>query len=470
MFRSILQRRLILAGAVVSAVSAGVAATDVQTFLFGWLAGLVVTGVVVWLVARPLARDLRRLARSLRAGVLEELDVPHRDADSAVTEELAHVVEQVIDETSRRRSDFFHRESDLEQNSALLETVLGTMVEGVLVVDASEQVLFANRAFGTLLNIEQKSMIGRPLVEVVRVPQIHEAARSVSSSHEAVQAEFEIARQQKTVALTATALGSSRFRGVVLVFHDVSELRRLERMRREFVSNVSHELKTPLTSIQAYADTLLDGAIEDAEHNRAFLERIVQQSERLQSLIVDLLSLAKIEAREEVFDVQAVAVDEAIQSCAEGHLAVADAKGVSLEWTADSTLCVLSDPDGLRQILDNLVDNALNYTPPGGQVRIGCRRENESCVIAVEDTGIGISRDQQARIFERFYRADKARSREVGGTGLGLAIVKHLAHAFGGSVGVASELGVGSKFEVRLPLEIADRASDQSQLSHHQGQ
>lgn len=452
MFRSSLHWRVFLAGAVLSAASAGVAATNLQTFLAGLVTGLVLTGTIVWLIARPLAGDLGWLSRCLRAGVLEENDVPQRVYRTAVTSELTAAVDEVIVESSRRRHEFERRQSELEQNSALLETVLGTMVEGVLVVDASEQVLFANRAFRTLLNIDQKSVIGRPLVEVVRVPQIHEATRQVSASHESVHAEFEIARQQKTVALTAATLGSSRFRGVVLVFHDISELRRLERMRRDFVSNVSHELKTPLTSIQAYADTLLDGALEDAEHNQAFLQRIVQQSERLQSLIMDLLSLAKIEAQEEVFDIQPVSVDEAIRACADGHLAIADAKGVALKWSADSALSVLSDPDGLSQILDNLVDNALNYTPPGGEVRIECRREGECCVMTVEDTGIGISRDQQARIFERFYRADKARSREVGGTGLGLAIVKHLAQAFGGRVSVVSELGAGSAFEVRLPL------------------
>jgi two-component system phosphate regulon sensor histidine kinase PhoR len=267
-----------------------------------------------------------------------------------------------------------------------------------------------------------------------------------------VQLEFEIARLKKTVALNAASLGSSNVQGAVLVLHDISELRRLERMRRDFASNVSHELKTPLTSIQAYADTLLDGALEDSGQNRTFLERIIQQSQRLQALIGDLLSLSKIETQSEMFDIQPVCVDEAIQSCADGHLAVAAGKGVDLQWAAVEGLRVMCDPEGLGQILDNLVDNALNYTAAEGHVSIRSRREGECCVIEVEDSGIGISREQQSRIFERFYRADKARSREVGGTGLGLAIVKHLSQAFGGSVSVTSELGAGSIFQVRLPL------------------
>lgn len=458
MFRSSLYRRIVVSCAFVSALAAGLAASSMASFLLGFLGGAVAGGSLGWFVAHAVGRERRLLSDTLRDGVF---DSSVRAAGGRGDAELEEVVQSVIGESRRRVNEFARRLAELEQDSELLKTVLGTMVEGVLVVDVSEQVLFANAAVRSLLNIERRDVIGRPLVEVVREPRIREAAQRVSAAHEAVHSEFEIGRQKKTVALSAAALGSSRFQGVVLVLHDISEIRRLERLRRDFVSNVSHELKTPLTSIQAYADTLLDGALEDSAHNRTFLERIVQQSERLQSLIVDLLSLAKIESQSEVFEILPVSVDAAIRACAEAHLAVAKAKGITLEWTTDSGLAVMSDPDGLAEILDNLVDNALNYTPGGGRVAVSARREGDWGVVMVEDTGIGISREQQSRIFERFYRADRARSRAVGGTGLGLAIVKHLAQAFGGNVRVESELGRGSLFEVRIAAApIMERATN----------
>jgi two-component system phosphate regulon sensor histidine kinase PhoR len=222
-------------------------------------------------------------------------------------------------------------------------------------------------------------------------------------------------------------------------------------LRREFVANVSHELKTPLTSIAAYTETLLDGALDDPAHNKEFLRRIEEQTDRLQALIGDLLSLARMESDESAFELAPVDATDVVAASVEAHLAVAESKGIRLSLIEPAAPAdVLADAEGVRTIVDNLLDNALNYTPSGGEVAVRCSTDGTWLQIDVSDTGVGIALEHQSRIFERFFRVDKARSREIGGTGLGLAIVKHLCQVFGGTVSVSSQLGRGSTFTVRL--------------------
>jgi two-component system phosphate regulon sensor histidine kinase PhoR len=271
--------------------------------------------------------------------------------------------------------------------------------------------------------------------------------------------------------------------GVVLVMHDTTELRRLESLRRDFIANVSHELKTPLSSIKAYTETLRNGAVGDQDTSQRFLGRIEEQAERLNRLINDMLMLARIESDQQPFEIVAVELPTVVAKCLDDHRVAAEAKRIELSVAPDSPPCrVRADREGLHEILNNLIDNAIKYTPEGGRVTVGwneergARSEDEVGIpqppapspalsglslsktqsptvrIYVRDTGIGIKPKDQQRVFERFYRVDKARSREVGGTGLGLAIVKHLAQSFGGRVSVASEVGQGSTFTVELPL------------------
>ncbi|MGE4003042.1 MAG: sensor histidine kinase, partial [Planctomycetaceae bacterium] len=320
-------------------------------------------------------------------------------------------------------------------------------------IDNEQRILFTNDAARLLLDFEVQDVLGRQLWEVARSPHIQELVRPVLESREQRRTEFPLPRLRSVVAATATALPHKPIPGAVLVLQNVTELRRLEKLRQEFVSNVSHELKTPLTAIQAYADTLLDGDFDDSEQNRAFLERIVEQSERLYELILDLLRLAKIESQPEGFDVRAVNLARAVRDCLAEHAPVAQAREVELtEEGAEEPIDVLADLHELRTILDNLVENGINYTPAGGRVVVRWSRQGEFARLQVEDTGVGIAKDQQTRIFERFYRADRARNRARGGTGLGLAIVKHLVQLFGGSVEVVSELGKGSTFTVSLRI------------------
>ena len=258
---------------------------------------------------------------------------------------------------------------------------------------------------------------------------------------------------QRYLSTTVSAVPGTSDGGVILVLHDITDLRRLENLRREFVANVSHELKTPLASIQAYSETLLAGALQDEENNETFVSRIVEQSERLSMLIQDLLSLARVEAGDHPFEFVELNLGHFLQDCLNHHKSLAGKGAIELRAdTPEQEVFVHVDPEGMRQILDNLVDNAIKYTPPGGTVQIGVRPESDQAVITVSDSGVGIGSSHLERIFERFYRVDKARSRELGGTGLGLAIVKHLVGAFNGSVDVESRVGEGTTFTVKIPL------------------
>jgi two-component system phosphate regulon sensor histidine kinase PhoR len=346
------------------------------------------------------------------------------------------------------------RVDELNQNSERLASVLGNMAEGVIAVGTDETILLANRASRKLLEITVADPLGRPLLEVTRSLAVHAAYVEALQSSSPVEKEFVVGGpSRRSLSLRAMRLPGEPSPGVMLVFHDVTELRRLENLRREFVANVSHELKTPLASIKAYAETLKMGALNDPEHSVAFVSRIEEQAERLNELIHDLIRLARVESGQETFDIVDVDLGEAVQDALAQYATAATQQQISLEAVRPAAPVIAkADEEGVRTILGNLVDNAIKYTPAGGRVTLRWHADGEAAVLEVQDSGIGIAERDQARIFERFYRVDRARSRELGGTGLGLAIVKHLAQAFGGSVGLASAPKQGSTFSIRLPL------------------
>jgi len=408
---------------------------------------VVFTYLIVARIVHPL-ESLTAAAEAISSGdFAQRAIVPNRDEIGRLAEAFNRMSEQL----ALRIGELQQQQHRLKENSDRLTAMLGAMVEGVIAIDETENILFANRAAQSLLDFPGETAIGRPFWEAIRNPKIHNLIRSVRQGCARQQVELELPRSGVIISLIATCLPGDPCSGVVLVLHDLSELKRLENLRREFVANVSHELKTPLTSIQAYAETLLEGAVDDPEHNRAFLRRIHEQGEHLHALILDLLMLARIESAQDVYEVATVSVDEIVQDCIAEFSDRAQANEVTLSVDPDEQATwVQADAEGLRTILDNLVDNAMKYTPAGGEVSVGWNRTDGVVVIAVHDTGVGIASSHQARIFERFYRVDKARSRELGGTGLGLSIVKHLAQAFQGEVSVASEPGAGSTFSVRL--------------------
>jgi two-component system, OmpR family, phosphate regulon sensor histidine kinase PhoR len=356
------------------------------------------------------------------------------------------------------------RIEQLEQDRQQLSAVLGGMAEGVVAVDSRRRLLFANASADRLFGLGAGS-VGRLVPELIRSPQVQEAVSATLAGSQPYKGEIILGgrdaglrAQPRVLSVHGTPLPGSPASGAVLVFHDVTDLRRLERMREEFVANVSHELKTPLSSIKAYTETLLDWALHDESVNVRFLHRIEEQAERLNQLILDLLSLARLESGQEVYHHDPLALRSVVASCVESQRDRAEAKDQSLTLDlgpVQGDTLVRADEEAVRQILDNLIDNALKYTPEGGQVRVFCRLEPASVAVIVADTGIGIPREDLPRVFERFYRVDKARSRELGGTGLGLSIVKHLVQSIGGQIAVDSRVGMGSTFTVLFPRQLA---------------
>jgi two-component system, OmpR family, phosphate regulon sensor histidine kinase PhoR len=399
-------------------------------------------------IIQPLT-TLKTAANAIAAGDLQQVVRVDRHDELG---SLAEAFNTMSHELSARMFELNQTSLELRESSQLLSTVFGSMVEGVIAVDNDENILFANEAARVLLDVGDRELIGRPVWECVRNETVRTVVRQAMSGLER-SVECQLPRSGTIVEIEATPLAEDPCPGVVLVFHDVTELRRLENIRRDFASNVSHELKTPLTIIQTSAETLLDGAIDDPEFSRRFLERIEEQGGRLQELIEDLLQLARIESREQAFDVTSVPVRLVVESLVEELASLSESRKVLLQIeSGHSDINVAADKRAFRTIIENLLSNGLKYTPEGGHVVISWTYDEAHAVISVRDTGVGISRENRKRIFERFFRVDRARTREIGGTGLGLSIVKHLAMTFDGEVSVESEVGKGSTFSLRIPL------------------
>jgi two-component system phosphate regulon sensor histidine kinase PhoR len=333
-----------------------------------------------------------------------------------------------------------------------MSTVLSGMVEGVLAVDSRQRVLLANEASLKLLQL-RGPVLQRPLLEICRHVEIEAVVRQALKDDQVCTREVALpGPPRRTLNVLATQLPSESKPGVVVVMQDITALRRLETIRRDFAANVSHELKTPLAAIKAYAETLRMGAIHDRDHNLRFVEGISDEAERLHQLIADLMHLARVEAGDEGFTMTDVDILDVVDRCIARHLPLAAPRQIEMKAKPPSTpVSVWADYDGVFTILTNLLSNAIHYTPGGGQITVRWWCEHEQGVLEVSDTGVGIAPEHHDRVFERFFRVDKARSREFGGTGLGLAIVKHLVQAFNGSITLDSQVGHGSSFRVRLP-------------------
>ena len=331
------------------------------------------------------------------------------------------------------------------------------MVEGVLVLDGEQTILFANEAASQLLGMPLPSAQGQKIWKVFRNRQLNEAVDKILASDEPYGCDLEwTGGDRRALALQGARLPGEPHRGAVLVFHDIMHLRKLETVRQDFVANVSHELKTPLAVIQATVETLLDGAMQDPEHNVRFLERIRENAERLHRLVLDLLTLGRIESSQAPLELKSNPLQAAVEACLSRHADRAKAKALRLiAAPAMEPVFALADEEALAEILDNLVDNAIKYTPAAGTITLRWFAEDQQAILQVADTGVGIPDKDLPRVFERFYRVDKARSRELGGTGLGLSIVKHLMQALGGTVTAESCVGHGSTFTIRVPRATA---------------
>jgi two-component system phosphate regulon sensor histidine kinase PhoR len=305
------------------------------------------------------------------------------------------------------------------------------------------------------------------LLEVVRQTELIEAVRRVLAGEPRVEAEIATGTlRQHYFAATVASVRAGETSGAVIVLHDITELRKLERIRRDFVANVSHEFRTPLTAIQGFTETLLAGAMDDPQNRLRFLGIILEHSRRLARLTEDLLKLSQMDADRLELEVRRVSVSVLVESCYETARHRAAEKELNLSLDLPPGIPDVSgDARRLQEVLQNLLDNANQYTLPGGKITLSVRRRAEEVIFTVTDTGIGIPQADQPRIFERFYRVDAARSREAGGTGLGLAIARHLIEVHGGRIWVESELGVGSKFHFSVPVFDAERATARTAAS-----
>jgi len=365
-------------------------------------------------------------------------------------DELSHLA-STLNETAARLNRTILTLTEERNRSA---AILRSMAEGVAVIGSDHRLLFCNEACCRALDIGASSWEGRAIVEVIRQADLLEAIGSALAGKESARSELTVGVLRTRVfgVTTAPVRTNGRVDGAVMVLHDITELRRLERARRDFVANVSHEFRTPLTAIQGFAETLLGGALDDGENRGRFLEIIRTHAQRLTRLTDDLLKLARIEAGRSPLQIGPVSAASFIKPCLETARLSAETRRITLEWECPPDLpLVMGDPGSLQDVVQNLLDNAVRYTPEGGRVTVKAVPGNGGIVITVTDTGIGIPRAEQERIFERFYRVDAARSRDSGGTGLGLSIVKHLVEAHGGHVEVQSEVGIGSTFSVFLP-------------------
>jgi two-component system phosphate regulon sensor histidine kinase PhoR len=327
------------------------------------------------------------------------------------------------------------------------------MAEGVLAVDRDLRVTFCNQAFLRAIEFRGDNFEGLPLIEIVRDPALHALVRSVVSTGEAGAMRLELSPiTTRVFDVQATAIATLAGYGAIVIFHDITNLERLEQVRKDFVANVSHELRTPLAGIIGYSETLLDGALEDAQNRTQFVEIIRANAVRLGSISADLLVLSELESGNESGDQEIIAVKGVLESALLTVESEARDRNVLLKRDGMEDLWVAGSRLRLEQAVLNLLANAIKFNRPGGDVRVSVRREELGVVaISVADTGVGIPYQDLPRIFERFYRVDKARSRQVGGTGLGLSIVKHVVERMKGTVGVESQLGRGTTFTIRIP-------------------
>ncbi|MFZ1059162.1 MAG: ATP-binding protein [Candidatus Rokuibacteriota bacterium] len=430
-------------------VVTGAYASIRQVLLAGGFLALGVALGIGLFVARRVTRpvvDMQSVARQMAGGDFS-VRAPVRSPD-----EIGGLGRALNVMASRFREKI----QDLEREQATITAILDSMVEGVLAVDAHDHLLLLNQSVRAMFRLGPRLGEGKPFLEVIRNADLLDLLRACREARgEMVSRELSLTTPVERIldvhALPLRVGGEGT--SVLMVLHDVTQLRRLERVRTEFVANVSHELRTPLTAIRGYLETLLEGGLDERDNARRFLEIVSRHTERLGRLLDDLTDLSNIELGKVALELEPTELGEALEAVVAIIEPRAAGKGVSLAVDLPPDLPrVLADGDRLTQILINLLDNAVKFTPAGGRVTVTAAVQDQMVEIAVADTGIGIPSTDLPRITERFYRVDKARSRELGGTGLGLAIVKHLVQAHGGQLSIESDAGKGTTVRFTLPV------------------
>lgn len=417
-------------------------------FIFAGIFLAILIALIGWLISHRISAPYEEISNSIERIASGDLDFRLKPTKSKVMKNLNEAMNKMISQLDEKIKTIDHQSSEQQ-------AVLQSMAEGVIAVDDNKNIITINKAAYKLLGLDSENVEGRKIKEIVKYKELRHIITHAIKTNELIEEEIIIPPDDRYVQLHGTMLNNENGEtiGALVVLNDVTRLRRLEAVRRDFVANVSHEIRTPLTSIKGFIETLLDGAIDEPDTAKRFLGIMKNQANRLNSIIEDLLSLASLEESENRESIQfnqakiKKVIDSAISVCSPR----AQSKNITLTVNCDSDIKLVVNATLLEQALVNLIDNAVKYSSEGTNVVIRCKLDKKECAISVKDEGMGIAKEQLPRIFERFYRVDKARSRTLGGTGLGLAIVKHIAKVHNGHVTVESELGKGSIFSFIIP-------------------
>ena len=466
--RRTLPRKILMAmaGVLLVGIAAGLLADRLGVWILA--AALALTLAVGWVVARSVTGSVTRMAAGARALAEGRLETRLRVRPGDELGVLADALNRMAEALSRRMLE-------LSEERARLEGVLESMAEGMMAVDSRGRVLLVNRAWESMFGLRGEEAVGRPYLEAVRSESLRRLVEEVLRQRKPGSAELTISMpEERQFVVQAAVVPECREGSVcaVFVFHDVTELKRLERIRKDFVANVSHELRTPLTAIGGYVEALLDGAKDDPARCEAFLRIVRRHTVQLQNLVEDLLDLSRLESRQLAFRKERVPVGRLAEKARDLAVSRTGMEGKRLPIHVAEGLTVYGDEHQLLRVLVNLLDNALKYAPADSPVRLSAAQgappaplpgmsawtsagwpegDREGIVIRVEDQGMGIPPEDLPRVCERFYRVDKARSRELGGTGLGLAIVKHVMESHGGGLRIESRPGRGTVVTLWLP-------------------
>jgi two-component system phosphate regulon sensor histidine kinase PhoR len=406
------------------------------------------SGIIALLVALPIAAwAASRIAARLRRVVDFSRRIAQGDLSARLDQRRGDeltAMEAALNQTAERLGRSF---AEIESSRHELATMLDSMQEAVVAVTAEGHVRWSNSVMKRIAGTEIR--VGRPLVHSVRDPELLACVRGALEKREVRYGRANSLGPGRIFEISAAPLPSG---GAIAVLHDVTRIEAAERSRRDFIANVSHELRTPLTSIQGYVETLLEEPRPDAATANEFLQVILKNATRMNRLTEDLLALASIESPDYKLAMQPTRASEMVRDAIESLGGIVVDSGVELESSGAPNAHVMVDPDAINQVFGNLIENALKYGKSGKLIRVGARQLENQIEFFVQDLGPGIASEHLERIFERFYRVDKARSREAGGTGLGLAIVKHIVQAHGGNVRAESELGSGTTFLFTLPI------------------
>ena len=409
----------------------------------------VLAAVVSWFVSRRITRPIEEIKEWAKSVASREPQVRPIVGGSDEIGALSEAVNQMAVELRQRMDNTLRQRNEME-------AVLASMVEGVIAVDMEERIISMNQAAAQMFACNPSAAQGRTIQEVVRNVVLHEFVRNTLSSQRPVEKDIVLhTGGERFIDGHGTVLRDARGKqmGALIVLNDVTRIRRLENVRREFVANVSHEIKTPITAIKGFVETLRDGAVRNPEDAERFLGIIENHAERLEAIIEDLLSLSRIEREAERGKIALVEgqVQDVVQMAVQVCEMSARVKEIKIECSCDKDIASKINAPLLEQAIVNLLDNAIKHSAEGSTIWVEAGQTAEEIIIDVRDQGCGIEKEHLPRLFERFYRVDKARSRQLGGTGLGLAIVKHITQAHGGQVSVESVAGKGSTFSIRLP-------------------